>query len=324
MLAYITTDAFLNGPSNREAREHLFRNADFVSAAVLPDNLMKDTGNTEAPSHLLIVQKHSGKTELSDIEQELLQVTEQSNEYGSYYSNSFLADRPQLTVCNEIKPGKNQYGKAHQTVWQNDDIDAIAGPLSAIVSECFHQRFSRAKFELNVSNKDVSNSRQLTFLPLPEADEAQTSVQLGLFDIAPAAANNKASAYLSLLDATIVDKKSARILNSIKATDKPDHEAIVMMVAKSLRTRQYVYKLYSNVAEIDFPASWMNASSFHDHLNRLPEQLLPYNHQFYNEGELSFYVSFKREKEAVLIKEPNPYHRVATLIVHDNQVGHLS
>lgn len=324
LLAYITTDAFLNGPSNREAREHLFRNADFVSAAVLPDNLMKDTGNTEAPSHLLIVQKHSGKTELSDIEQELLQVTEQSNEYGSYYSNSFLADRPQLTVCNEIKPGKNQYGKAHQTVWQNDDIDAIAGPLSAIVSECFHQRFSRAKFELNVSNKDVSNSRQLTFLPLPEADEAQTSVQLGLFDIAPAAANNRASAYISGLDATIVDKKSARILNSIKASNKPDHEAIVMMVAKSLSTRQYVYKLYSNVAEIDFPASWMHASSFHDHCNRLPEQLSPYNHQFYNEGELSFYLSFKQDKEAAIIEDPNPYHREATLIVHENRVGQLS
>lgn len=44
LLAYITTDAFLNSPSNKTAREHLFRNADFISVNVMPDNLMKDTG----------------------------------------------------------------------------------------------------------------------------------------------------------------------------------------------------------------------------------------------------------------------------------------
>jgi len=32
-----------------------------VGLAVMPDNLMKDTGNTEAPNHLLIVQKNTGK-----------------------------------------------------------------------------------------------------------------------------------------------------------------------------------------------------------------------------------------------------------------------
>lgn len=61
LLAYITTDAFTNSPSNKEAREYLFHNSNFISLSVLPDNLMKDTGNTEAPSHLLIVQKQSGK-----------------------------------------------------------------------------------------------------------------------------------------------------------------------------------------------------------------------------------------------------------------------
>ena len=61
VMAFITTDAFLNAASNRSAREHLFNRADFISLSVLPDNLMKDTGNTEAPSHLLIVQKRDGK-----------------------------------------------------------------------------------------------------------------------------------------------------------------------------------------------------------------------------------------------------------------------
>ena len=64
-MAYITTDAFLNNPSNQKAREYVFSHADSISLNVLPDNLMKDTGNTEAPSHLLILQKNNSKQSLS-------------------------------------------------------------------------------------------------------------------------------------------------------------------------------------------------------------------------------------------------------------------
>ena len=39
-----------------------FKHSDFISVSVMPDNLMKDTGNTEAPSHLLIVQKHKQRS----------------------------------------------------------------------------------------------------------------------------------------------------------------------------------------------------------------------------------------------------------------------
>lgn len=324
LLAYITTDAFLNSPSNKAAREHLFRNADFVSVNVMPDNLMKDTGNTEAPSHLLIVQKRSGKAELSSTEQELLETLEQSNSFGSFHLNSFLSNRHELIVGDEIKPGKNQYGKPHQTVWQNGAMTATADGIAATITDGIKRRFSREAFVMPSPQVQTSDKKQLTFLPLPENSTEQSSFQLGLFDMAPAAAANRASAYLSRMDAQMVDRKSAKILNSIKTTEKPDHEAIVMMVAKSLSTRQYVYKLYSNVAEIDFPASWMNASAFHDHIHKLPERLAIYNHRFYNEGELSFSVSFRQDEEPTLIKNPNPYHREGTLLVHEDRIGLLS
>ncbi len=74
LMAYITTDAFLNSPSNKTAREHLFDHADFISLAVMPDNLMKDAGNTEAPSHLIVVQKNTLKQKLS-VEEETLVAT---------------------------------------------------------------------------------------------------------------------------------------------------------------------------------------------------------------------------------------------------------
>ncbi|MHB1179224.1 MAG: Eco57I restriction-modification methylase domain-containing protein, partial [Daejeonella sp.] len=39
LMAYITTDAFLNSPSNHSGRQYLFKHADFVSLSVMPDNL---------------------------------------------------------------------------------------------------------------------------------------------------------------------------------------------------------------------------------------------------------------------------------------------
>ncbi|MCH5688776.1 hypothetical protein LWM68_33685 [Niabella sp. W65] len=83
-MAFITTDAFLNSPSNHTAREYLFQRADFVGLAVMPDNLMKDTGNTEAPNHLLIVQKNTGKEKISWEEDWLNEVRERENEFGRF------------------------------------------------------------------------------------------------------------------------------------------------------------------------------------------------------------------------------------------------
>ncbi len=100
MLAYITTDAFLNSPSNKNAREYLFKNADFIAVNVLPDNLMKDTGNTEAPSHLLIVQKHTDKQQLSATEEQLVQTVEQQNAFGTYNLNLYVSKHPELNIGN--------------------------------------------------------------------------------------------------------------------------------------------------------------------------------------------------------------------------------
>ncbi len=117
ILAYITTDAFLNNPSNHKAREYVLNRADLLSVTVMPDNLMKDTGNTEAPSHLILLQKHSGKAFLSAEEKLLLETVERYNDFGTYSYNKYLSRHPELIIGNEIKPGKNQYGGAHETVW---------------------------------------------------------------------------------------------------------------------------------------------------------------------------------------------------------------
>ncbi len=139
MLAFITTDAFLNSPSNQKAREYVFGRADFISVNVLPDNLMKESGNTEASSHLLIVQKNIGKKELSADEQILLDTIELQNEYGNFSNNLYLSRHPEIILGDEIRAGQNQYGKAHQVIWQKGDINDIREQLTLTVSEGIQQ-----------------------------------------------------------------------------------------------------------------------------------------------------------------------------------------
>lgn len=323
LLAYIVTDTFLNSPSNKEAREYLFRNSNFISLSVLPDNLMKDTGNTEAPSHLLIVQKQTDKKDITTHEQNLIETAEQQNEFGGYHVNRYISMYPEIIAANETKPGRNQYGRPTETVWQKGNINGIESKLSATINDGLRKRFNQKSFEQEIEVQLRPIGKQLTYLPIPENIPDSNSVQLGLFDVAPAVNINRAMAYITPLDATAIDKKTARLLNVIKTKDNPEHESIVMLTAKSIAFKQYVYKLYSNLEEIQFGTNWMNAAAFQNELKAHPNLLKQYDHEFYNEGESVFHVSLGNDEDDI-IKDVNPYHKEATLIVRNNRVGFVS
>lgn len=323
LLAFITTDAFLNSPSNQSVRDYLFHNSNFISLAVLPDNLMKDTGNTEAPSHLLIVQKQPGKKDITTHEQHLTETTKQQNEFGEYDVNRYILLHPEIITANQIKPGKNQYGRATETIWQKGDINGIQSKLSSTIQDGLKKRFNQKSFDQEIVLKVKPVGKQLTYLPIPENNTDNNSVQLGLFDVAPAVNINRAMAYITPLDATVIDKKTARLLNVIRTKDNHEHEGIVLLTAKSIAFKQYAYKLYSNFEEIQFGANWMNAAAFQNELKAIPNLLKLYDHEFYNEGEAVFKVSLGTEEDNI-IKDINPYHKEATLIVHNSRVGFVS
>jgi N12 class adenine-specific DNA methylase len=324
LLAYITTDAFLNSPSNKIAREYIFNHADFISLNVMPDNLMKETGNTEAPSHLLIIQKNSNKQSLTENEELLIATTEQQNEFGKYSLNQYISLHPEIILGNQIKPGKDQYGKAHETIWQTGDMNLIAPQLAETIGKGIDERFDKTAFDLSIVKEEIAKGKQLTYTAMPENKPDNSSVQLGLFDIAPTANANRALAYLTNLDITVVDKKTARIANIIRASDKPEHEVFVLLTAKSIAFKQYAYKLYSNAEEIQFPANWISASAVQNELANLSVQLKEYNHQFYNEGEGLFHVSLNDNDKLAVLDNLNHYHKEATLLVHKNRVGFVS
>ncbi|HAK12334.1 MAG TPA: hypothetical protein DCO78_10505, partial [Chitinophagaceae bacterium] len=110
-------------------------------------------------------------------------------------------------------------------------------------------------------------------------------------------------------DATVVDKKTARILNIIRTKDKPEHELIVLMTAKSTAFKQYVYKLYSNAEELQFSANWMNAALLQHELAGTTNTLKKYDQQFYNDGEAVFHISLGDDDKLETLKDFNPLHK---------------
>ena len=334
LLAFLTTDAFLNSPSNREAREYLFHRADFISLSVMPDNLMKDSGNTEAPSHLLIVQKHSGKSELT-LQEELLTKTQAaSNEFGEYQVNQYIAIAdPGIFMADTIRPGKTQYGQAATEYWQKGELDAIGERLRINLAEDIAHRLNQAAYRqaqqsiapVSATTDDAEQKPQLHYLPMPEAKAASASVQLGLFDTRPAEMINRAMDYLNPLDESVVHPDTARILGTISTADQPGHELLVLLTAKHRDSKHYLYKFYANFSDIPFSANWMNGALLAHELKGLPAALQQYNHDFSFHGDQSLkeHFNFGKNAEEYFTALQN-FHESGTWVMREGRVGKIS
>jgi N12 class adenine-specific DNA methylase len=341
ILAYITTDAFLNNPSNETARKHVFTSADFISLSVLPDNLMKANANIEAPSHLLVLQKHDQKEAFSEIEALLIGTTEQENEYGKFTLNSYVVQHPELILGDESGPGKNQYGKASQMVWQNGDLDAIRVPLMKQIAHGLSTNFNRERWHLLQTSLQTANSqlptapatrpitnlKLFTFLPVPEIKPVSeikhvvSTVQLGLFD-APSPNNSQAQAYLSDLDKAFVEPSTGRLISSIRTTSRPEHDSIALVTARSKANNLYLYKLYSNVAELSFSNKWLNGNTLNYELKALSAKLKFYGHDYRYIGDRSLEPAFAlAQGRQNPFSDIKPFYCSDTLVVHEGKAG---
>jgi N12 class adenine-specific DNA methylase len=327
ILAFLTTDAFLNSPSNRVAREYLFDRADFISVTVMPDNLMKDTGNTEAPSHLLVVQKNTAKEHYSVDEMVLIATMEQENKFGRYHLSEFIHDeQARITAADTIGPGKNQYGLAHQRAWQKGDLNAIAATLHENLMDGITSNFNREAFaqaqRFQSEQLAPEQKPQLSYLPIPETSAITTSVQLGLFDTAPAENGNRAMDYISEADENSVLKSSARLVGTIRNKDNPQHENVVLLTARQNSGKQFVYKLVANVEGITVPPNWLNGNLLGQELSKLVPALQAFNHDFYFEGDQSLKAYFNFGKNAeIYYRTLNAFHQEGSLVTMNGQAG---
>lgn len=330
LMAYITTDAFLNTPSNMEVRKYLFESADFVALAVMPDNLMLETGNTEAPNHLLIVQKNSNKDGLSDQEQQLVVSDKINGSLGDYYQNVFISENlEELKVADQMHEGSNQYGKISMCYKQSGDINSIERTLNEVLDLGFlrwdgSDRFKESLKEL--PQVEIKESLpKFTYLPMPENGNNQFVGQLGLFDIVPADNINRASAYINSLDETVVSKQSARLISTIRTTDNRTHEAAVLIAAKDSKGR-YLFKLYSNVKELNnFSANWMLGGLVNHEMRSLSLQLAKFEHSYLYEGDksLEHYFVSQQNPSSFFFTPIKPFYQDGVLVSSGATIGIL-
>ncbi|MFB9843969.1 SNF2-related protein [Mucilaginibacter ginsenosidivorans] len=332
ILAFMTSDAFFNAPSNKAAREHLFYRADFISLTVLPDNLMLDNANTCAPSHLLLVQKHTGKTELTTDEQLLLNTALQRNGFGEYHSNEYLQTvKAYAIAADTIRDGKDQYGQAHEAHWQAAELSGISEKIEETVSDGLsnwfnRERFNEAQKQIQLLQGGESTGEQerplLTYLPMPESRAVAVSVQLGLFDSQPAESVNRAMDYLTDTDRAAVIPETARSIGIIKTRDNEKQECVLLVTAKLRPGKQYAYKLFSTVQEIRPPYGWLSGNQFSREVTMLREKLSGYGHEFFFEGDQSLKGLFKFQKQEITwFRGLLPHHREGSLVTEGLKAG---
>jgi N12 class adenine-specific DNA methylase len=326
LMAFLTTDAFLNNPANAFARKHLFTSSDFISLSVLPDNLMKSNANVEAPTHLLIVQKNDQKSDFTETEALLLECVAQQNTHGKYYLNGYVARHHEFILGDEINEGTNQYGMPALNVWMNGDMEDLREPLQEQIAEGLSVRFNYDrwnKIDLIVPSEPApkNTAKTFTFLKVPDSKKGTSVAQLGLFDAIPEN-TDRANAYLDDSDKAIIDAGSARLISTIRTTDRPDHESLVMLTARNKTAGRYLYKLYSNIAEVKFSNKWLSGTALTFELNALSTRLKQFGHDYQYEGDRSLEPAFNLQPDQPdAFTNLKPFYVKDTLVIHNGKAG---
>jgi len=134
LVAFITSQGLANSPQNKIIRQYLMDNADLVSAIRLPHNLFAEHAGTEVGTDLIVLKKHSEKTELSLYEKLFVQTTKVGN---SINENAYFANRLNKVVHTNINFDKDMYGKPAVIYSWRDDFSKLKDELKSKLSADF-------------------------------------------------------------------------------------------------------------------------------------------------------------------------------------------
>lgn len=168
ILAYITTSGVMDSPQNRPVREWLVNYANLVSTIRLPDNLFTDAG-TEVGSDLIVLQKNTRKSELTEKERNFIETRIIS---GGIHINNSYADLDHI-VHTSVSMGKNMYGQPAMNFIHEGGIGAISEHLRQLLAQDVGNHLDRKLYEENLSRPTVST----TLKTGPEIPPETTAVE---------------------------------------------------------------------------------------------------------------------------------------------------
>jgi len=143
ILAFITSQGVMNSPQNEVIRQWLMDNTNFVSAVRLPNNLFVDSANTEVGSDLIVLQKNSAKTELTENEKLFVKSSLLSSGVvtNSYFKNT------QRVVHTKGSLDTDQYGKPAMVFLHEGGVKGMANDLRVMLTDDFSNRLNLELYE---------------------------------------------------------------------------------------------------------------------------------------------------------------------------------
>lgn len=170
VLAFITTQAIMNTPSNEIVRQYLMDNSNLVTAIRLPNNLFASHAGTEVGTDLIILQKNSNKIRLSPEEQSFINV-ETSPE--GITENIYFKLTKNIIHTSEIV-GTNLYGNPAMIYTFEGTVDEMAHELSRKLTIELAENIDKGLFHKHEISSGKDNQIELVEKVVP---------QLSLYDL---------------------------------------------------------------------------------------------------------------------------------------------
>ena len=143
ILAFITSQGVMNSPQNEVIRQWLMDNTNFVSAVRLPNNLFVDSANTEVGSDLIVLQKNSAKTELTEDEKLFVKSSLLSS---GVVTNSYFKNIQRI-VHTKGSLDTDQYGKPAMVFLHEGGVKGMANDLRIMLTDDFSNRLNLELYE---------------------------------------------------------------------------------------------------------------------------------------------------------------------------------
>ena len=169
VLAFITSQGVMNAPTNEPVREWLMSHTRLVSAVRLPNNLFSENAGTEVGSDLIVLQKQSGKKELTEEEQRFIKSEKRPS---GVLFNTYLRSMSQI-VHTEWKQDTDPYGKPAILFHHEGGAEGIATDMGKILRADLAKRLDEALYQKHIS---IQEQPKVTVSVSPEVKQGEPTL----------------------------------------------------------------------------------------------------------------------------------------------------
>ena len=145
LVAFIVPQGILNSEGNSATRQMMLQEADLVSAIRMPNNLFVESANTEVGCDLLVLQKNSTKTDLTQDEQSLLHSMKSGN--GQAADNEYFMKHPECVIHTKARLDTDPYGKPAMIYLHEEGVRGIAHDLRPLLAKHILTKLNIDRYE---------------------------------------------------------------------------------------------------------------------------------------------------------------------------------